>query len=95
MVGLAIGDNRKHSFLISDAGEGEIRKLLRREGMRPSRPGFTYLGAPLKKFSSYRLTGDEHLKIQQLRLPVITWGKLSMFLLGLCSPGYLFSQEAR
>lgn len=100
MVGLAIGDNGNHSFLISDNGEKEIRDFLRREGIRPSRPGFGYLlKKPLKRFAAYRLAGDEHLLIRngrragKLRLPLITWGRLSLYILGGCSLGYLFHEE--
>lgn len=90
MVGIAIGDNGNHSFLISDAGDRPIRELLRELGVKPLRPKFRHFFP--RRLSSYELRGDAHLAAIALPLPRVTFGRLALFITGGCSLGYLFHQ---
>lgn len=90
MVRLIVGLGERHSFLVSSEGVGEIRKFLKAHGFRPHAPGFDYIKTkPFLRLACYRLQGDEHYQVAALKVPRITFGQLSLYLVQAlhCSEG--------
>lgn len=82
MLRLVAGLDGRHSFLVSSEGVREIRAFLRANGFRPHKPGFDFIKtAPFLRLACYRLSGDEHYQVAALKVPRITWGNLSLYLI--------------
>jgi hypothetical protein len=77
-----------HSFLVA-RDRDELRAWLRARRIRPEAGAFTHiLPPPCMELATYRLSGDEHLKILALGLPRITWGALMLALVLPRRPNY-------
>lgn len=87
MVHLVVGADERHSFLVAES-ERALRKFLRGAGIQPASRGFSYiLPPPCIRLSTYRLAGDQHIRIAAMKLPRITWGELALHLL---TPGWTY-----
>jgi len=81
MLRLVAGLDGRHSFLVSSDGPREIRRFLRENALRPREKGFEEIQTkPFMHLHCYRLTGDEHYKVAALKIPRISWGQLSLYL---------------
>lgn len=75
MVRMVLGS--RHSYLVG--AETDVRSVLRRAGIRYRSCAWKYIvPPPWVPYRLYRVAGDDHWRVRQLRLPMVSWGQLAL-----------------